>query len=145
MKNKIEKLENKKYDGEEDFNSAIFFKINELIEWLNGMSEHIGEEEREEHNKEEEPKECDHDWKLTEFGILYCFRCGNGKDLPKKWKPENGEKYWYIDEYGYVYESNWRNDIVDSKRHNFGNVFPDEETAKKYREIIKKVLTNRFE
>ena len=44
-------------------------------------------------------------------------------------KPEDGEKYWYILGSPVVYESQWENHPIDHDRYSIGNYFPTQQAA----------------
>lgn len=44
-----------------------------------------------------------------------------------RWKPNNGEKYWCIDQDGDIYEIAWTDSYYDNTRYSVGNVFRTEE------------------
>lgn len=44
-------------------------------------------------------------------------------------KPEDGQKYWYISGSGEVYESQWSDHLVDYGRYAIGNCFPNKQSA----------------
>jgi hypothetical protein len=118
----------------------------EIISFKPPTEVDIISEEADEHNKEEEPerecntcdiltcyfysrkksKECDHEWVGFEGNDGYkyqredCRKCGIKKPQSKKWKPEEGEKYWLIDE----------------------NCFKTKAEAEQARDKIKELLTN---
>lgn len=60
----------------------------------------------------------------------------------KYWIPKDGEKYFYIDNWGNVCHSTWNNDTIDKYRLSIGNIYKTEEGAKKIglREVFKQQL-----
>lgn len=59
--------------------------------------------------------------------------------LNEKWKPKEGEKYWYVNSTGLVIET------VSLATHgkgeiNFGNCFPTKQAAQEMRDKIKELL-----
>lgn len=63
------------------------------------------------------------------------------KQLVKwKWKPKDGEGYYYIFSDGIVHLSTWFNDKVDNSRFSIGNYFKTKEEAEVMAEKIKKLL-----
>lgn len=48
----------------------------------------------------------------------------------ERWKPEEGEEYYFLDDRGFVHKWNWFNCIDSALRYNIGNVFKTEEEAK---------------
>ena len=60
---------------------------------------------------------------------------GRIEDLEKsekkssKWKPKDGEVYWYITEHGHAVYDIWEDDNIDDERYAIGNCFPTEESA----------------
>lgn len=69
------------------------------------------------------------------------------ENLDKKkgyWKPENGERYWYIDSEEGLGTDTWTNDIIDvCRRLEMGNVFRTEEEALKQVELTKAIVRVR--
>lgn len=63
------------------------------------------------------------------------------KQLVKwKWRPKDGEGYYYIFSNGIVHLSTWFNDKVDNSRFSIGNYFKTKEEAEVMAEKIKKLL-----
>lgn len=63
------------------------------------------------------------------------------KQLVKwKWKPKDGEGYYYIFSDGIVHLSTWFNDKVDNSRFSIGNYFKTKEEAEAMAKKIKKLL-----
>lgn len=61
--------------------------------------------------------------------------------LPKsKWKPKNGEEYYYIVGLGEVVNGKWLDYADDIKCRDFMGVFPDKKSAQKRLEEIKVLL-----
>ena len=48
-----------------------------------------------------------------------------------RWKPKDGETYYYVVSNGEIDYSFWMADATDEGRFNFGNVFKTEEEARK--------------
>ena len=46
-----------------------------------------------------------------------------------RWKPKDGEVYFFITNDGYVSYKSWDNDGTDNNRYAIGNCFPTEEAA----------------
>ena len=63
--------------------------------------------------------------------------------IPKRWRAEKDNKYYYIDEKGEIVKDYDNNYSSDEELYNFGNYFKTEEEAEKYRDRIEKMLTNR--
>lgn len=57
------------------------------------------------------------------------------------WQPKIGEMYWYINQEGEVYYTNWwSDDLKDNNRKNFLGVYESESSAQKALEEIKSRL-----
>jgi len=63
-----------------------------------------------------------------------------GHEVVKRWKPEMGEKCWYISHNGQIDFFRWDNDIFYTAWYDFGNVFRTEQDAIAAQERIKKAL-----
>ena len=50
------------------------------------------------------------------------------------WKPENGDEYFYISDYGDIYSGIWRGLPIDNERLALGFIYPTEEECKKAKE-----------
>ena len=61
-------------------------------------------------------------------------------EVKERWKPEKGNRYWFISDKGFVIFSYWQDDEIDNVRYNFGNVFRTEIQAKQALEKVKKLL-----
>lgn len=69
------------------------------------------------------------DWKYVEYN--------------KTWKPESGDKIYYVTSTGHVYEDTfWANSSCDNDKLSFNNVFKTKEDAKKMLEKLK--IINRL-
>lgn len=44
-----------------------------------------------------------------------------------RWKPEEGDIYWFVDDIGCIGNSRWDNDNIDKKRYAIGNCYQTEE------------------
>lgn len=55
----------------------------------------------------------------------------------KDWKPKKGDKYYYINDAGFIFNYDCREDISDEARLNIGNCFKTEEEAKHMVEKLK--------
>ena len=55
----------------------------------------------------------------------------------KVWKPEENEKFWYIDRFGDVDNDNFSRGSWDENKYEFGNCFKTQEEAEKVVEKIK--------
>lgn len=53
-----------------------------------------------------------------------------------RWKPEYGEKYYYLDDGGGINYAYWSNDNIDLFRFNTGNCFKTEQEAEDYKENL---------
>lgn len=56
-----------------------------------------------------------------------------------RWKPDDGECYFYINDYGEVRENHWINNAIDKMRFRIGNVFESSKEAKFQVERLKVV------
>lgn len=54
-----------------------------------------------------------------------------------RWKPEENQKYYFLDSNGYVYNNIWADDSVDHGRLKIGNYFESREEAEKAVERLK--------
>ena len=63
---------------------------------------------------------------------------------PTRWKPEKFQKYYYVGNYGSVYNDNWANGSpIDNGRFNIGNCFQTEEEAERVKEYLKALAAVR--
>lgn len=58
-------------------------------------------------------------------------------------KPEGGQKYWYISGSGEIYESWWENYPTDYNRYAIGNCFPTEQSAEDAVRVLKLIQKAR--
>ena len=68
------------------------------------------------------------------------------KSESKRWKPELGEYYYFVDMFGCIDSSSWDNDAVDTVdnfRYSQRNVFKTEEEAEKHLEYLKSLAILR--
>ena len=68
------------------------------------------------------------------------------KSESKRWKPELGEYYYFVDMFGCIDSSSWDNDAVDKVdnfRYSQRNVFKTEEEAEKHLEYLKSLAILR--
>lgn len=57
---------------------------------------------------------------------------------PTRWKPENGERYYYLGNSGFIYDDTWANGSpVDNGRFEIGNIFQTREEAERVVEYLK--------
>ena len=63
-----------------------------------------------------------------------------GHEVVKRWKPEMGEKCWYISHNGQIDFFRWNNDIFYTAWYDFGNVFRTKQDAIAALERIKKAF-----
>ena len=61
----------------------------------------------------------------------------------KRWKPEIGEYYYFVDMFGCIDSSSWENNAVDNFRYSQRNVFKTEEAAEKHLEYLKSLAILR--
>ena len=60
-----------------------------------------------------------------------------------RWKPEENQKYYFLDSNGYVYNNIWSGDSIDRNRSDIGNCFQTEEEAEKVVEYLKALAVVR--
>lgn len=54
-----------------------------------------------------------------------------------RWKPDENQKYYFLDSNGLVYDSIWADDSIDHSRFEIGNCFQTKEEAEKAVEKLK--------
>ena len=60
------------------------------------------------------------------------------------WKPENFQKYYYVEDDGFVYDDNWGNGYaIDNGRFEIGNCFQTKEEAERVVEYLKALAVVR--
>lgn len=59
---------------------------------------------------------------------------------PERWKPKDGETYYFIYSHGEVQEWEWDGDYYDIERYKLGVCFQTEEQAKEASKRVKKTL-----
>lgn len=62
---------------------------------------------------------------------------------PTRWKPELGQKYYFLDSDGFVYNNIWADDSVDHGRLKIGNCFQTKEEAERAVEYLKALAVVR--
>ena len=60
-----------------------------------------------------------------------------------RWKPENGERYYWLDSNGLVCHNIWADDSIDRSRFEIGNCFQTEEEAEQAVEYLKALAVVR--
>jgi hypothetical protein len=60
-----------------------------------------------------------------------------------RWKPELGQKYYFLDSNGFVYNSIWSDDSIDSNRSGISNCFQTKEEAERAVEYLKALAVVR--
>ena len=60
-----------------------------------------------------------------------------------RWKPEEDQKYYFLDSNGYVYNNIWACDSIDCNRSDIGNCFQTKEEAERVVEYLKALATVR--
>ena len=60
-----------------------------------------------------------------------------------RWKPEENQKYYFLDSNGHVYNNIWAGDSIDRNRSDIGNCFQTEEEAEKVVEYLKALAVVR--
>lgn len=59
------------------------------------------------------------------------------------WKPELGDKYYFVDNNGYIEASWYDGGVVDADRLAIGNCFKTKDAAERYRDYLKAITTVR--
>lgn len=59
------------------------------------------------------------------------------------WRPKKGDKYYFIDDSGYIKCDIWDNSFWEVDRYKMGNVFKTEEAADRYRDYMEAIATVR--
>ena len=80
-------------------------------------------------------------WAISSLGTIGKLLDGDVKAVPKKWKPEKGEKYWlYLYALKQIIYRTWNEGTYDLLLWNAGNCFKTEEEAKtKGKEIMEQI------
>jgi hypothetical protein len=60
------------------------------------------------------------------------------KSKQEKWKPQKGERYWYMDEFCEMESYEWTGDGIDDKLFSNGNCYPTKEEAQKHVEGVRR-------
>lgn len=60
-----------------------------------------------------------------------------------RWKPDENQKYYFLDSNGLVYDSIWADDSIDRNRSDIGNCFETKEEAERVVEYRKALATVR--
>ena len=60
-----------------------------------------------------------------------------------RWKPDESQRYYFLDGGGFVYDSRWDDDSVDHGRFEIGNCFQTEEEAEQVVEYLKALAVVR--
>lgn len=60
---------------------------------------------------------------------------------PKRFVPEEGQEYWYVDNFGYIDSDTWITYHTDKHYLNTGNCFETKEEAEKYQAKLKAIAT----
>ena len=60
-----------------------------------------------------------------------------------RWKPDESQKYYFLDGGGFVYNNRWDDDSVDDGRFEIGNCFQAKEEAEQVIEYLKALATVR--
>ena len=68
-----------------------------------------------------------------------CKHC-RPAEPEKRWKPEEGQKYWYFTGDGEILNEYFRDDKIDNDRWRLGNCFVISQKAEQARERIKQTL-----
>ena len=63
----------------------------------------------------------------------------------EKWKPKDGETYWYRNPNKTVYVRKWANDEVDNALYNNTPIFPTQSKCEKYWHFMDTVKEKRYE
>ena len=80
-------------------------------------------------------------WSISSLGNIGKLLDGDVKAVPKKWKPEKGEKYWlYLYALEQIISRTWSEGTYDLLLWNAGNCFKTEEEAEtKGKEIMEQI------
>ena len=80
-------------------------------------------------------------WAISSLGTIGKLLDGDVKAVPKKWKPEKGEKYWlYLYASKQIISRTWNEGTYDLLLWNAGNCFKTEEEAEtKGKEIMEQI------
>ena len=62
---------------------------------------------------------------------------------PTRWKPDTGQKYYFLDAKGFAFSSIWDDDFIDSSWFEIGNCFQTKEEAKRVVEYLKALAVVR--
>ena len=65
------------------------------------------------------------------------------EDTKGGWKPEFGERYYYLGSDGCVYHNQWENDSFDKARLKFGLIFKTERATERWRDYLKAITIVR--
>lgn len=60
--------------------------------------------------------------------------------MPKRWKPEYKERYYYVNSIGIVRDNIWCNLDDDTSLYEFGNCFKTKDEAEAMKDKIKEIL-----
>lgn len=60
-----------------------------------------------------------------------------------RWKPDTGQKYYFLDNNGLAYDSIWADDYIDRSRFEIGNCFQTKEEAERVVEYLKALAVVR--
>ena len=60
-----------------------------------------------------------------------------------RWKPDEGQRYYFLDGNGLIYESFWSDDYIDRNRSKIGNCFQTKEEAERVKEYLKALVVVR--
>lgn len=58
----------------------------------------------------------------------------------ERWKPQDGEGYWYVDGYGELMKDEWSDCVYDEDLWKYGNCFRTEQEATIARDKVKELL-----
>lgn len=92
--------------------------------------------------------ECvDHD-ELPYSDVLSQILSGGLSIVPKPWKPNVGDKYYYVEESInrelYIDTAKWNNDITDYSAYYCGNCFASEEEAEAQKYTLRSTLCKYY-
>ena len=63
-------------------------------------------------------------------------------DYVSRWKPDEDDVYYYVDNDGEIITDKWAEAYEDIDRYNFGNCFRTEEAAKRAADAFRELLKN---
>jgi len=62
------------------------------------------------------------------------------EEIDSRWKPKNGENFFYVSDVASIYSSTWSGDWEDVRRYDMGNIFRSKKEAEQARDKVKELL-----